>query len=190
MSQTSKKTTYKQDRYAQRQLEAKRRKQWARIGWSAAGLVVIGCIAVLAMNRAPSPGEKIEVLKDQSHIPTVDSPHTPYNSDPPTSGPHMANIAGWGVHKQPVPKEYLVHNLEDAGVVIYYNDKLDADSVKKLETIVEGYPEFVLVNPYPAMGNVITLTAWGRMLRLDQLDEKQVKDFINAYKGIDHHPRQ
>src|SRR5207244_9368766 len=36
------------------------------------------------------------------HIAKEDSPHEPYNSDPPTSGPHLPYIAPWGVHTRPI----------------------------------------------------------------------------------------
>ena len=48
--------------------------------------------------------------------------HTrPYNSEPPTSGPHLPYIAPWGIHTRPIPNELQVHNLEDGGVMVQYN---------------------------------------------------------------------
>jgi hypothetical protein len=86
-----------------------------------------------------------------------------------------------------LPKELAVHNLEDGGVVIYYNKQVDAATITKLETLIEKYPEYVIVNPYPEMKNAITLTAWGRIDRLDIFDQQRIGDFIKAFKGIDHH---
>lgn len=151
--------------------------------------MLLVAVIVVIVNRPPRPGEKVDIMPDQSHIASVNSPHKPYNTDPPTSGQHVPYIAPWGVHKEPVAKELLVHNLEDAGVVLYYNDKTDSETVERLEAIVKRYSQYVLVNPYPDMPNSITLTAWGRIDRLDSFDEKRIVDFIDAYKGIDHHPR-
>lgn len=174
---------------ARRAEREKRRRLVRRIGWTCGSALLIAAIAVLVANRPPKPGEKVDIMADQSHIASPTSPHKPYNTDPPTSGQHVEYIAPWGVHKEPVAKEILVHNLEDAGVVIYYNGSADADTVAKLEEVVKRYTRYVLVNPYPDMPNAITLTAWGRIDRLDTFDEKRITDFIQAYKGIDHHPR-
>ncbi|MEI7027794.1 DUF3105 domain-containing protein [Paenibacillus sp. y28] len=169
--------------------EARKRKFW-RLIWSGIGaLVILGLAVFVLVYRGPQPGEKLEVMTDQTHVVEATDPHTPYTTDPPTSGPHLPYIAEWGAHREELPKELLVHNLEDAGVVIYYNQQADEAAIGKLEEIVGGYKQYVLVSPYKTMPNLITLTAWGRMLRLDTLDETQVQEFIRAYKGIDHHPR-
>jgi len=36
------------------------------------------------------------------------------------------------------------------------------------------------------MDSTIALTAWTRMLTLDEVDRDQIEDFIDAYRGIDH----
>ena len=66
------------------------------------------------------PGKEVPDLGN-THIQRLGDPHVPYNSDPPTSGPHMPGIAPWGFYDKPIPKEYQVHNLEDGGVVIQYS---------------------------------------------------------------------
>jgi hypothetical protein len=43
--------------------------------------------------------------------------------------------------------------------------------------------------PYPGLDQCIALTAWTRIDKLDQFDERRVVRFIDAYRGIDHHPR-
>ncbi|RKN79016.1 DUF3105 domain-containing protein [Paenibacillus ginsengarvi] len=188
-TRTTAKAANKRSSAADKAGKAKKRRTIAKIGWIGGAALLIAAIAVAVANRPPKPGEKVEVMADQTHIATVTSPHKPYNSDPPTSGQHVPYIAPWGVHKEPLPKELLVHNLEDSGVVLYYSKDADPDTVEKLETIVKRYSKHVLVNPYPDMTNPITLTAWGRIDRLDGFDENRIVAFIDAYKGIDHHPR-
>lgn len=121
------------------------------------------------------------------HIPTSDTPHIAYNSDPPTSGPHLPNLANWGVHKVEIPKELQVHNLEDGGVVIQYNCQNCSDLVDKLEKF--GYQnDRVVVAPYSKMKAKISLTAWTRIDQFDRYDEARILRFIRAYSGVDHHP--
>jgi hypothetical protein len=147
--------------------------------------VVVGYFAYRA--AADLPGTK---MPDQgnTHIPTETTAHDPYNSDPPTSGPHLPYIAPWGIHTRPIVRELQVHNLEDGGVVVQYNCDCP-DDVAKLRTIVAKHDRFVILAPYPGMKSRFALTAWTRIEAMDTLDESRVRRFIDAYKGIDHHKR-
>lgn len=119
------------------------------------------------------------------HVP-IGTPHPPYNSDPPTSGPHAPGLARWGVHTEPVPKEMQVHNLEDGGVVIQYSCQDCPDLVKQLTTIAERYDRVILA-PYTGLDRRIAMTAWGRIDKFDEFDEARIVTFIKAHIGIDHH---
>jgi hypothetical protein len=145
--------------------------------------IVVGYFAYRA--QANLPGVQ---FPDQGnlHVATADSPHVQYNSDPPTSGPHLPYIAPWGVHTRPIVRELQVHNLEDGGVVVQYNCECP-DLVAKLKAIVDKYDRHVVLAPYPGMKRKIALTAWTRLDTLDELDEGRVTRFIEAYRGIDHH---
>jgi len=123
-----------------------------------------------------------------AHIPRVDYPHDPYNSSPPTSGPHLAGLAPWGVHNGPLPPELLVHNLEDGGVVIYYGCEDCPDLVAKLAAIVIRQKRVVLV-PGRGLSHRIVLSAWTVLDRMQEFDEARIVRFIKAHEGVDHHPR-
>ena len=152
-----------------------------------AGVIVIAAVVgwFAYQANANKPGEQFPDLGND-HIQTASDPHEAYNSDPPTSGPHLPYIAPWGIHTRPVPKELQVHNLEDGGVVIQYNCECP-ELVEKLRGIARQYDKQVLLAPYPGMKSRIALTAWTRLDRFDEFDEKRIVRFINAYRGIDHH---
>lgn len=117
-------------------------------------------------------------------------PHVAYNSDPPTSGPHMPSIAPWGIHTKPVAKELQVHDLEDGGVLVQYNCPAGCpELVQQLKTVVGRYDTRVILAPHPGMRARIALTAWTRVDTLGEFDEKQIARFIDAYRGVDHHAR-
>ena len=147
--------------------------------------VIVGWFAYRA--QADLPGQK---FPDQGnlHVQTLGDAHEPYNSTPPTSGPHLPYIAPWGIHTRPIPNELQVHNLEDGGVVLQYNCTCP-DIADKLGAIARKYPTQVLAAPYPTMPSRIALTAWTRLETLDSVDEGRIERFIRAYRGIDHHAR-
>ncbi len=154
---------------------------------------------------ADQPGEPVP-LQGNLHIQSPGSPHPPYNSNPPTSGPHVPYLAKWGIHEVPITLELQVHNLEDGGVIIQSDCTDCAELVDRLKQLVLQYRkkgqseraqtgmkhrsryERLILAPYPGMGITIALTAWGRIDRLDEYDEDRIKRFVEAYAGIDHHP--
>lgn len=158
------------------------------------------------------PGRAVEILGNE-HVPSPSTPHKPYNTSPPTSGPHLQWVAKWGVHKSPILRELQVHNLEDGGVIVQYKcDTPCPDLVAKLEALAARYREkaevdrkamgapsnpnhpmrskydHLIVAPYPDMEHRIALTAWGRIDAFDEYDEARISSFIEAFIGIDHHP--
>lgn len=152
---------------------------------------------------AQGPGTDVPTQGNR-HISSIRAPHAPYNSVPPTSGPHTHNVAQWGVYRQQVPDELQVHNLEDGGVIIQYDCTDCKAMIKKIEKLARGYFKqakeeeksggrskyrHLIVGPYRGIGNKIALTAWGKIDKFDAFDEDRIRRFIEAYIGIDHHPR-
>jgi uncharacterized protein DUF3105 len=145
------------------------------------------------------PGKEFPDLGN-AHIPRLGDSHAPYNSEPPTSGTHLPGIAPWGIYDKPIPKEYQVHNLEDGGIVIQYNcPKGCPDLIKKLEGVFFKYKAraqkekkyiHLILAPYPDMDARLALTAWTRLDKLTDFDEARIDRFIEAYIGIDHHPKK
>ena len=158
-------------------------------------------------SASEGPGQTVP-LQGNVHIQSPGSPHIPYNSDPPTSGPHVPFIVRWGIHTVPIPREIQVHNLEDGGVIIQYHcEKNCGELVARLESIVQQYQKraeiersktsaqqpsryehLILAPSNPGMDSTIALTAWGKIDKFNQFDEERITKFIEAYIGIDHHP--
>lgn len=181
----------KQGAREQRELEkkqAQRRRRAMRVGLYAAASVVLLASAYWAYGKLT---EKITwntvPTLPSPHIP-LGGPHPPYNTDPPTSGPHTDALAPWGVHDEPIAKEMQLHNLEDGGVVINYACRDCPELVDQLKAIVGRYGRVVLA-PYPGLDRKIALTAWGKIDRFDEFDEGRITKFIKAHIGIDHHEK-
>jgi hypothetical protein len=174
---------------ARRNVQKRSGRQARRWQWPVAVVVValvsagVGYFAYRAAANLPGT-----VMADQGnrHIQSASDPHEPYNSEPPTSGPHLPYIAPWGVHTRPIVPELQVHNLEDGGVMVQYNCECP-ELVEKLTAIVRGYDKYVILAPYPKMARRLALTAWTRIDTFDEFDERRIRRFIEAYRGIDHH---
>ncbi len=135
----------------------------------------------------PGPGLEVASLGSE-HVESPFEEHGPYNSNPPTSGPHTPYLADWGVHRVPIPPEMQVHNLEDGGVLVQYSCSTPCpDLAQQLEGVAAKHDR-VVVAPYPLMEHRIALTAWERIDVLTAFDEARINAFIEAYAGKDHHP--
>ena len=129
-----------------------------------------------------------------------------YNTTPPSSGPHYSNIIQWDIYDKPIPYELLVHNLEDGGVIVYYQcEEPCPELVQQLSDAITPYLEYgwhVVVapnEPYESsegsqfghldIGAKIAVVAWQKVLKLDEFDSDAILLFLEAYEGIDHHKR-
>ena len=167
----------------------KARRQNIAIAAGVATMVVAG-IAIQVLRQMNLPGESFR-SQGNVHLASLVTPHIPYNSDPPTSGPHMPSVAAWRSYTEPVEDEYLVHNMEDAGVILWYDMGTEEENlrhVELLEGVARGYNRIVIA-PRTDLGSQYVLTAWTRLQRFDEIDQEAMVRFIDAYEGIDHHPR-
>ncbi len=181
---------------------ARRRRQNLMIYSGGALIVLIVAALVLVSIRRSQPvvGETTFAAQGNLHIPLGTVSPVEYNSTPPTSGPHYENLAAWGIHNQPVRYEHLVHNLEDRGVVIYYQCPEGCpEMLEELRAVVEPFIDsgrYLVLTPndpswgaggHKDMGAPIALVAWRKLLLMDEVDAEIIRTFIERYEGIDHH---
>jgi hypothetical protein len=196
LSRTARRRAERQTRKDTQQKQ-KQKKRFASTAQTA-GLYLIAALIVAGAGywgygkwSRGSPGEFVKSLGNR-HIAQPEVGLTKYNSDPPTSGPHLPNIANWGVHQEPITKELQVHNLEDGGVIVQYDCPATnpecAPLIEKLAAIVRRYSRNVILAPYPGLSHKIALTAWSRIDKFNDFDENRILRFIEAYIHIDHHP--
>jgi hypothetical protein len=187
---------------SRRELEAsqweaqQRRRRNITIGaWVGAGLLFVLMLAYLVLQEAQPedlPGEAVPI-QGQEHVdPGV--PHDPYNSEPPSSGPHYPSTAETGFYEEAPADEYMVHNLEHGHVIIWYNcSNLSEDACGTLKnqirdvmsragvSLITGTSKLNAV-PRPTMETTLALTAWGRLQRLDAFDADAILRFIRAFR--------
>lgn len=158
-------------------------------------LIVLTAVAVIAgvvwlIAFAPArparerPGEAFPI-QGQTHI-AVGATHPAYNSNPPTSGPHYAQPARWGVYQSELPDEQLVHNLEHGGIWISYKD-IDDTIISSLEKIATSQPKIIL-EPRSKNDAPIVLASWGRLQKFQTYDEQGILAFIEANRNQSPEP--
>ncbi|MBA2363079.1 MAG: DUF3105 domain-containing protein [Chloroflexia bacterium] len=139
--------------------------------------------------RPPDTTSKGFADLGNTHIQASQAGTIEYNSNPPTSGPHFSSLASAGWHDEPVQQEYVVHNLEDGYVAIHYRPDLSAQQKQQLQTLVQEYGDKIIAVPSPSLTSPIALAAWTRLDTLGGFDEQRIRNFVQAYRSIDHHKR-
>lgn len=171
------------------------RRQRIILIWVAIALAFVGFLVYLVYEQAkpvPHPGEDVAIQGHDHISPGV--PHDPYNSDPPTSGPHYAQPAEAGFYDDAPADEYLIHSMEHGYVIIWYNcDKLTTGTCDQLKADIRDLMSHAGVSaitstlkliavPRPSMPQVIALTAWGRIDKIATFDRTEIMDFIRAFR--------
>lgn len=161
-----------------------------RIFYGVIAITLIGFIVIVAPSlrkhrSEPRPGIS-HSNQGGDHIP-AGTPHKPYNSDLPSSGPHYADNsspADWGVYTRELPAEIFLHNEEHGGVVIAYRPDLPKDQIKRLQGLFAPpyadstfHPIKAIIVPRTQNTKAIELASWTRTLNLDKYDENTVKQF-------------
>jgi hypothetical protein len=114
--------------------------------------------------------------------------HKPYNSTPPTSGPHypqpIAPIDP-GFYSTPQVPEKVLHNLEHGNIVIWYNPDAPEQVKSDIRAAVNEVPNYTLATPYDNMkpGYNVVITAWAQLQYCKQVSKQVVDDFRTKYQG-------
>ena len=170
----------------EKNIKIKKIKSW--LPWILfAGLIVGGLYWMVNASQTAEEnrlGEKVSIM-NRDHISVGDS-HDAYNSNPPTSGPH-AGPARWGFSSEEILDENAIHNLEHGGIWISYKN-IDDDSIEVLEKIAKQNSASVIVSPREENDTNIAVTSWGRLMRLDAVNEDLINEFIRQNKNKSPEP--
>lgn len=165
---------------------ARRRKEQRERLFRRAGLIAaLAAVVWFLFLRGGTPSEidghtleKFSTAGANQHV----EGQVDYESTPPVSGAHAAQPAACGTYAEQIPNESQVHTLEHGAVGIQYEPDLDPATIAEIEAIVRDFDSHVFSGPYPGMETPITVTAWGAMMRLRQLDEPAVREFIDEFR--------
>ena len=103
-----------------------------------------------------------------------------YKQTPPAGGPHNPVWQNCGYYAEPVRDENAVHSLEHGAVWITYSPGLPQDEVEHLRDLAQNQT-YVLVSPYRGLPSPVVASAWGKQLRLENVEDPDLERFIGAY---------
>ncbi len=149
---------------------------------------------------ADAPLEQIGDLHEDmghGHIDAGERAVYPNGISPATSGPHWGvfaptqeiptgSPARWGLYNSEIPDEVLVHNLEHGGIGMHYNcPETCSEVIQTFISIAQGLTggssQFI-ISPYSGMDSKLAITAWTRVLFLDEMDVDLISRFVTAYR--------
>lgn len=91
--------------------------------WWKAGFGLIGILSLIWVIRfltTSPPGTRMD-NQGREHVSKEDVATFSYNSNPPTSGPHLETWVKPGIYAIPQSEGELIHSLEHGYVIIHYN---------------------------------------------------------------------
>ena len=106
-----------------------------------------------------------------------------YDLRPPAGGMHNPVWWNCGFYDEALPDEHVVHDLEHGAVWLAYAPDLDAADVEVIHDLARANAK-VIAAPYPSLaeGEAVVATAWARQLRLDDVDDPRLAEFVEQYQ--------
>lgn len=167
--------------------------------------ILISAGGIFLLTRKPKIVEGIETFSDQGRNHVSAGTTEEYNSNPPTSGLHYAEWEKPGIYDKVLEDGKLVHSLEHGYIVISYNCTKSLETEEpheeipatelinspdcqklveqiKLITKKTGMDRLIVV-PRLNLDTPIALTAWTKLLSLDEVDGEKMIGFINKFRN-------
>ena len=105
-----------------------------------------------------------------------------YQTNPPTSGDHLAQAENWGIYDKEIDDKAGVHSMEHGGIWISYKD-IGAEERQILEEIGKENSQSTVVSPRSGNDNQIVVASWGKLIRLESVDKALIQKYIDTYKN-------
>jgi len=164
--------------------------------WGIIFAVVVGSIFVYFQLNKKTPEEvafeaevkesslegRVEEFEIEGRDHVDSSVDVNYQTNPPTSGDHLAEAENWGIYQKEIDDKAAVHSMEHGGIWISYKDISD-EEIEILEGLGKKNSQSTVVSPRSNNDSQIVIASWGRMMKLDQADAPLIQKYINKYKN-------
>jgi nitrate reductase NapE component len=180
-----------------RRVKKRRQKMITTLIWVSVAVVVVGLFGYMIWDAVrPAVGTEVPIMANYGDHVLEGTDPGPFNSDPPTSGPHYGGEYEAGFYDEsspeaqvPFPEGYLGHNLEHGYVIYWYNcDLLDSNNCVDLkdqikESMADNGSTKLIGFPRNSIDVPVAMTTWGQLLKMDKFDSGQAKNFVNANRN-------
>jgi hypothetical protein len=122
--------------------------------------------------------------EEEQGLPPAGGPHWGQGGCPeePSEATPFCGPVPWGIYTEPWEPESVVHNMEHAGVVIWY-DTTDQTLIEELIDMVgDNDDKLVVLTPLPGMEDeTVAVTVWGRryVVSAAEFDRDTFQDAID-----------
>lgn len=169
----------------------KRNRLLGIVGAIVALVLVVGTVATVIVLNINPPAQQVadELVSGDFDervqlYPDLDATHTEsrvsYDQTPPVGGPHNPGWLNCGVYEERQQNEHAVHSLEHGAVWITYDPATTSDD--EVQALIDLAPDsYVIISPYPGIGEAFAISAWGAQLRFTEVDDPAVTDFLTQY---------
>lgn len=143
-----------------------------------------------SMKAAGCTLQEVEALPGEHTITDPGGTSDEWNTDPPTSGPHYAVAAVFGVYDGELEQARVVHDLEHGGVFIQYGKDVPGPTVAELRSFYDAHEAGTIMAPLDRLGDEFALGVWvadsepamAYLARCRDFDEAAVSDFFRAFQ--------
>ncbi len=152
------------------------------LGWIAVA-VAVSLLIFISTSGSRKAALPIEGVQTFTGITAGHSSGTvKYQQTPPVGGEHAPAWLNCGVYADPVPNENAVHSLEHGAVWITYDPTVITG--EQLTTLRKAIPKtHVILSPYLGLPASIVASAWGVQLKMSQVNDTRISEFISKYRG-------
>jgi nitrate reductase NapE component len=180
-----------------RRVKKQRQKMITTLIWVSVAVVVVGLFGYMIWDAVrPAVGTDVPIVANAGdHVSNGVDPG-PFNSEPPTSGPHYADEYDAGFYDEsspeaqaPYPEGYLGHNLEHGYVIYWYNcELLESNDCALLkdkikESMADNGLTKLIAFPRATLDVPVAMTTWGQLLKMDEFDAGHAKKFVSANRN-------
>ena len=146
---------------------------------------MIALVAVIVATAKKSVPSSIASINGVQIFPGLVTKHVDgpvkYQQTPPVGGEHSPVWLNCAVYSDPVPNENAVHSLEHSAVWITYDPTIiTGDQLTALRKLIPK--TYAILSPYPGLPAPIVASAWGAQLKVNQVNDPRIVEFIAKYR--------
>ena len=118
-----------------------------------------------------------------------------YPTAPPYGGPHVETpfLVRCGIYREQQTFEGVTHTMEHGTVIWYYHPDVvgpeEVETMRRLAGELLSDGRKLVLTPHREIQTPIALSAWGRLLGLQQYEADTIRAFVTAFQNQGPEPR-